>query len=89
MMGCTGILYRHAANQTVGNVHGDGAHHIVTQMLGHFDDQVVLIVVDGGLEIKKRGKNRRQLCPVRTQRRRQAPRPALFFQCSQPSTILL
>jgi hypothetical protein len=56
-----GIFDRHAADQTVGNIHGDGAHHVVAQMLGHLDDQVVFFVVDGRVGNQKRGKNRRQL----------------------------
>ena len=44
--GCTGVLDRHAANEPIGDVHGDGTNHVVPQMLGHLDDQIVFIVVD-------------------------------------------
>ena len=51
--GVAGIFHRHAPHQTVGGIHGDGAHHVVPQMLGHFHHQVVFDVVDGGVGDKQ------------------------------------
>ena len=34
--GFLSVFNRHPPNQTVGDVHGDGPDHIITQMLGHF-----------------------------------------------------
>ncbi len=51
--GAAGVLGRHAADQTISDVHGDGAHHVVPQMLGYFHHQVILDVVDGGVADKK------------------------------------
>jgi hypothetical protein len=59
--GCAGIFDRHAADQTIGNVHGDGAHHVVPEMLGNLDHQVVFIVIDGRVGDQERGKDIRQL----------------------------
>jgi hypothetical protein len=41
------VLHRHAAHQAVGDVHGDAAHHVVAQVLGHLDDEVVLGSING------------------------------------------
>ena len=56
-----GILDGHAAYQTVGDVHGDGPNNIVAQMLGHLDDQIVLLVTDGRVADRQRRVNRRQI----------------------------
>ncbi len=45
--GIPGVFHGHTPDQTVGGVHGDGAHHVVTQVLGHFHHQVVFRIVDG------------------------------------------
>ena len=45
-----------AADQTVGRVHGDGAHGVLAEMLGDLEDQAVAVVV--GLE---RVQDRRQV----------------------------
>mmetsp|Transcript_40263 Transcript_40263/g.101350 ORF Transcript_40263/g.101350 Transcript_40263/m.101350 type:complete len:369 (+) Transcript_40263:880-1986(+) len=36
------ILHGATAGQTIGAVHSDGAHHTVTKMLGHLQDQLLL-----------------------------------------------
>ena len=43
LAGIDGIL---ATNQTVGRIHGDGPDDIFTEMLGNFQHQVVLLVID-------------------------------------------
>ncbi len=45
--GIAGVFHGHAPDQAVGGVHGDGAHHVVPQVLGHFHHQIVFDVVDG------------------------------------------
>ena len=47
---------RPATNQTLGRVHGDRAHGVLTQMLRHFQNQAVAVVV--GFQ---RVQNRRQI----------------------------
>jgi len=46
---------RLTAGQTVGRVHGDGAHGVLAEVLGNFQNQAVAVVV--GFE---RGEDRRQ-----------------------------
>ena len=41
-----GVHSLHAANHTVGGAHGDAAHHVVAQLLGHFADQLVILTFD-------------------------------------------
>jgi hypothetical protein len=42
-----GVDDRHAAGEAVGGVHGDGAHDVVAQVLGDFQDEVARLVADG------------------------------------------
>jgi peptide chain release factor 1 len=56
-----GVLHGHAPHQAVGDVHGDGAHDVVAQVLGHLDDQVVRLIVDGRVGDGQRRVDRRQL----------------------------
>jgi len=44
-----GILRGHAPDQTIGNIHSNTAHDVVTQMLGDLDDQVVFLVINSGV----------------------------------------
>ena len=43
-----GIGHRGAAHETFGRVHGDGAHGVLAEVLGHFEHQPAAVVV--GLE---------------------------------------
>jgi hypothetical protein len=43
-----------AADQTISGVHGDGAHSVFTQVLGHFEHQR-FIIVDTGDGVQNRG----------------------------------
>ncbi len=57
--GLARIRHFHAAHQTFGGVHGDGADHIVAQMLRHFADQLWSVAVvrvfylQGGEDIRQ------------------------------------
>jgi hypothetical protein len=42
-----GIHDVHAADETFGRVHGDGAYNVVAQVLGHFADQIRRIAIVG------------------------------------------
>ncbi len=43
------VFRLHPADQAVGDIHRDAADDVVAQMLGDLHDQVVLLVVDGGI----------------------------------------
>ncbi len=43
--GLAQIAHFDAARQTFGRVHGDGAHSVLTQMLGDFEHEAVAVVV--------------------------------------------
>ena len=54
-----GVFHDGAAHEAVGGVHRDGAHDVVTQMLSHFEREVVGLVIDGRIADFQRGENRR------------------------------
>ncbi len=58
LAGIDGVL---AANQTIGGIHGDGSDDIFTEMLGNFQHQVILLVIDRWIGNPERIVNRRQL----------------------------
>ena len=43
------VLRLHPSDQAVGDIHRDAADDVVAQMLGDLHDQVVLLIVDGGI----------------------------------------
>ena len=55
-----GVFNRHPPHQPVGDVHGDGANHIITQMLGNLYYQVIGFIADGGIADGQCRINRRQ-----------------------------
>ena len=61
----TGVGDCLAANQTFGRVHGDAAHGVFAEMLGHFENQAVAAIV--GFQ---RVQDRRQVAVERTSTRR-------------------
>ena len=50
-----------AAHQTLGGVHGDGAHHRLAEVLGHLEHQVVLLARDVRVGDRERVQDLRQL----------------------------
>ena len=57
----TGIFYPLPSHQTVGHIHGNGPDHIVTQMLGDFNNQIVLFIADCRVGDMKCRIDRRQI----------------------------
>ena len=57
--GLARVHHVHAAHQTFGGVHGDGAHDVVAQVLRHFTDQIRSVAVvrvfylQGGEDIRQ------------------------------------
>ncbi len=47
--GGAGVAHRHAADQTVGRIHRDGADGALAEVLGDLESQVVLRVGDAGV----------------------------------------
>ena len=59
--GFAGVFGSRAPDQTVGNVHGNRPDHIIAQVLGHFDHQVIRFIIDGRIGNQQRILNRRQI----------------------------
>mmetsp|Transcript_10945 Transcript_10945/g.17738 ORF Transcript_10945/g.17738 Transcript_10945/m.17738 type:complete len:212 (-) Transcript_10945:34-669(-) len=55
--GLAGVLALLATHKTVSRVHGNGSHHILTQMLGHLENKSGTVLADSYLQrVKNRGR---------------------------------
>ena len=71
MIGAAGVVDRHAADQAVGRVHGDGAHRVLAEVLGDLDASgCPCSVVDARVRELERGVDLGQLARAGTRRRR-------------------
>jgi acyl-CoA synthetase (AMP-forming)/AMP-acid ligase II len=43
------VFCLHPPDQAVGDIHRDAADDVVAEMLGDLDDQIILLIVDGGI----------------------------------------
>jgi len=59
--GCARILYREAADEPFGRVHGNGPHRMLAQVLCDLEHQVIRLVADGGVRDGQRIEDRRNL----------------------------
>ncbi len=55
------VLHLHAPHQSVGRVHGNRADHVVAQVQGHLNNQIVRRVIDCRVCYMECGKNRGQI----------------------------
>ncbi len=60
-MGFPVSFTRHAAHQTVGQVHGDGAHHVIPQMLGNLENKIVFLVAEARVAHQQSREDGREL----------------------------
>src|SRR3989339_517249 len=58
--GSAGILDNHSSLETVRYIHSNTSDDIVTQMLGHFNHQVVFFTTNGRVGYRQGGQNRRK-----------------------------
>ena len=60
-----GIADRNAPYQTLGAVHGNAAHGVFSEVLGHFEDEIPFLVADGRVCDLKRVIDRRQVAALK------------------------